>query len=245
MINFFGKIRQRLLTENEFSKYLLYAVGEIVLVVFGILIALSINNWNENQKNRSEEAKILKALKEEMVESKRRIDETIELQSLVVKRNVMLSDLLAGDIHLESVNLMPNIFNWGLLIFHRAEPVTGTYDGLIGAGKTVLIQNEELSRLLAEYSAEIKLGYEDHEYAMIIHRIILENTRAYNGPLIQVKYNDRKEEELKDAVEDLINDKSIVGLANKKQGIEKRRLVWQKSLSEQISKIIEIIDAEL
>ncbi|MRH99645.1 hypothetical protein GH721_03775 [Kriegella sp. EG-1] len=50
MIKFFRHIRQRLLSENKFSKYLLYAVGEIVLVVIGILIALSINNWNENRK---------------------------------------------------------------------------------------------------------------------------------------------------------------------------------------------------
>ena len=50
MIKFFRKIRQNLLSENKFSKYLLYAIGEIILVVIGILIALQINNWNENQK---------------------------------------------------------------------------------------------------------------------------------------------------------------------------------------------------
>ncbi len=50
MIKFFRKIRLQLLTENKVSKYLLYAVGEIVLVVIGILIALQINNWNEKRK---------------------------------------------------------------------------------------------------------------------------------------------------------------------------------------------------
>ncbi|MBT8316891.1 MAG: hypothetical protein HKP59_04645 [Lutibacter sp.] len=50
MIKFFRKIRQKMLTENKFSKYLLYAIGEIILVIIGILIALSINNWNENNK---------------------------------------------------------------------------------------------------------------------------------------------------------------------------------------------------
>ena len=47
MIKFFRKIRQRLLSENKFSKYLFYAIGEIVLVVIGILIALQVNNKNE------------------------------------------------------------------------------------------------------------------------------------------------------------------------------------------------------
>lgn len=49
MIKFFRKIRQRLLTENKFSKYLIYAIGEIILVVIGILIALQVNNWNEGR----------------------------------------------------------------------------------------------------------------------------------------------------------------------------------------------------
>ena len=54
MLRFFRQIRQRLLTENRFSKYLLYAVGEILLVVIGILIALQVDNWNENRKARRE-----------------------------------------------------------------------------------------------------------------------------------------------------------------------------------------------
>ncbi|NND93665.1 MAG: hypothetical protein HKN45_02305, partial [Flavobacteriales bacterium] len=59
MIKFFRHIRQRLLTENKFSKYLLYAVGEIVLVVIGILIALQINNWNEERKATRKERQAL------------------------------------------------------------------------------------------------------------------------------------------------------------------------------------------
>lgn len=50
MIKFFRRIRHKMLTENKFSKYLMYAIGEIILVVIGILIALSINNRNENKR---------------------------------------------------------------------------------------------------------------------------------------------------------------------------------------------------
>ncbi len=50
MIKFFRKIRQRMLNENKFSSYLVYAIGEILLVVIGILIALQINNRNESKK---------------------------------------------------------------------------------------------------------------------------------------------------------------------------------------------------
>lgn len=63
MINFFRKIRQKILSENRFSKYLIYAVGEIVLVMIGILLALQVNNWNEKKKNEDLEVAVLQELK--------------------------------------------------------------------------------------------------------------------------------------------------------------------------------------
>lgn len=66
MIKFFRRIRQKLLSESQFSKYLLYAIGEIVLVVIGILIALQINNWNESRKSRVRINQILKKVREEL-----------------------------------------------------------------------------------------------------------------------------------------------------------------------------------
>jgi cell division protein FtsL len=63
MIKFFRHIRKRLLSENRLGKYILYAVGEIFLVVIGILIALQINIWNEERKELAIEVKILKEMK--------------------------------------------------------------------------------------------------------------------------------------------------------------------------------------
>jgi len=62
MIKFFRHIRQNLIMENKTGKYLKYAIGEIILVVIGILIALSINNWNEFNKERKLEQKVLTEL---------------------------------------------------------------------------------------------------------------------------------------------------------------------------------------
>ncbi len=66
MIKFFRKIRQKLLSKSKFSQYLIYAIGEIVLVVIGILIALQINNWNAEQKTEKEEIGILNNLLESL-----------------------------------------------------------------------------------------------------------------------------------------------------------------------------------
>ncbi len=66
MIKFFRKIRQNLLSENKTGKYLKYAFGEIILVVIGILIALYINNWNENRLEKSELTNYFKQIKTEL-----------------------------------------------------------------------------------------------------------------------------------------------------------------------------------
>ena len=66
MIKFFRKIRQQLLSENKFTKYLIYAVGEIVLVVIGILIALSINNSNDAEKLRLKERVVLTQMQQNL-----------------------------------------------------------------------------------------------------------------------------------------------------------------------------------
>ena len=59
MIKFFRKIRQNLLMENKTGQYFKYAIGEILLVIIGILIALQINNWNELNKTEAFELKML------------------------------------------------------------------------------------------------------------------------------------------------------------------------------------------
>ena len=66
MIKFFRKIRKRLLAENKYNKYLIYATGEIALVMIGILLALQVNNWNEFQKDRKIEKQALENLVENM-----------------------------------------------------------------------------------------------------------------------------------------------------------------------------------
>ena len=67
MIKFFRHIRQRMIKENRVSKYLLYAIGEIVLVVIGILIALQINTWNQQRERNNQETIYLEDLKRDFL----------------------------------------------------------------------------------------------------------------------------------------------------------------------------------
>ena len=79
-----------MLVENKFSKYLIYAIGEIILVVIGILIALSINNWNEKNKNRKQESQILLQLKEEYQENLTELDLKISMRKEMLDASTRL-----------------------------------------------------------------------------------------------------------------------------------------------------------
>ena len=90
MINIFRKIRKNLLTENEFGKYLIYTIGEIILVVIGILIALQINNWNEEQKIEKEEISILNNLLENLYSAKEQSKSEI-LKEYQLKESLLIA----------------------------------------------------------------------------------------------------------------------------------------------------------
>ena len=92
MIPFFRKIRKTLADDNKPIKYLRYAIGEIVLVVIGILIALQINNWNEERKSSKLEIKILKELNNDLKTNLAEVDETFNTTN-----NRQLSTVLIFD----------------------------------------------------------------------------------------------------------------------------------------------------
>jgi len=66
MIKFFRYFRQAMVKENRVRKYMLYAIGEIVLVVIGILIALQLNNWNTERKAEIQEVSLLKEMRQNL-----------------------------------------------------------------------------------------------------------------------------------------------------------------------------------
>ena len=94
MLRFFRTLRHRLLTENRVSKYLLYAVGEIVLVVIGILIALQINNWNEARKRRVIEIEVYKEIFHELSETLLSIKDDLEDHLRNQKSNEIVNQVL-------------------------------------------------------------------------------------------------------------------------------------------------------
>ena len=77
MLKFFRRVRQKLIDEGNLKRYLMYAIGEILLVMIGILLALQVNNWNENRKDRRVENKLLIELKENLKVNYNRLEDEI------------------------------------------------------------------------------------------------------------------------------------------------------------------------
>ncbi len=103
MIKFFRNIRRRLLRENRFTRYLIYAIGEIILVVIGILIALQLNNLNERKKDREYSSVMLKEIYGDLVSDYNILYEGIEprlerkLNSLDTIKNYMATGIMPSD----------------------------------------------------------------------------------------------------------------------------------------------------
>ena len=181
--------------DNKPLKYMRYAIGEIVLVVIGILIALQINNWNESQSDKKKEIKLLRALQKEFQENSNRYMETIEEQKLVVNYCYSLVQCMEKkDISFKRDSIGLFIAR-GALNYYRAEPIMGTYEALTGSGDINLIDNESLKSNLASFSSEIIQGFEDETASMDLLSQLTHEFSATLEPLLSSKL--RKEYGLK------------------------------------------------
>ena len=150
MIKFFRKIRQKLLTENKFSKYLIYAIGEIVLVVIGILIALQINTWNNSQIDRNKEKLLLSELHEEFVNNKKQLTQVIQYHEksyLATKKFIEMFPINFNEIELDSIQKYYLNVGW----VYSFNPSNGVINSLINTSSFEIISNDNLRKLIISW----------------------------------------------------------------------------------------------
>lgn len=144
MINFFRSIRRILLNDNKTGKYLTYAIGEILLVVIGILIALSLNNWNDNQKNNREEILILNSLLDNLQLAKAQSEYNIEDEEILVSSLLFLLNYDSKSFNSINSELMDSVFYDGIWSLETDIPIFNSYADLKNTGKIGLIKNKDL-----------------------------------------------------------------------------------------------------
>lgn len=158
MIKFFRKIRYNLMEAGKMGKYFKYAIGEILLVVIGILIALQINNWNEERKKSIQGKEYIIEIYNDLnsdLNSLNRILTKLETNKITSKQ--ILEILESEDKFIADSSLfVSNVLNTNSVIDVRRND--RTWDELRSSGKISMIENDSLDKLLTEF-----YGYYDKQ----------------------------------------------------------------------------------
>jgi hypothetical protein len=168
MIKFFRRIRLDLMEKNKTGRYLKYAIGEIALVVIGILVALQINNWNESRKDNLRERAILIQIEEEYRANLAQLEAKMQMRSIVVNCGLRVLT------YMNTPKIIPR--DSVLLLLSRINN-DATFDpiqnDLISSGNIRLIKNNQLKSLLSSWSSDLIAVQEQEEMTqMLVHQII-------------------------------------------------------------------------
>ena len=192
MINFFKKIRKNLVNRGKTSKYFKYAIGEIILVVIGILIALQINNWNEERKNKILEYTYLENIKTDLSLN------ITELQQFITSRKkCIISSSIILDYFEQKKALNPNDFNRhaiDVMIWYPFQQHNNTYQELLNSGKLSLISNKTIKDYLQNMETsfkkvafvenEMQQDFERYLYDPFFNKVDLNTTfKNYNAQI--------------------------------------------------------------
>ena len=251
MLRFFRQIRQRLLASNRFSKYLLYAVGEILLVVIGILIALQIDNWNEAVKEKAQEKELLTNLLDDLRAAREQSARSIHVEELLI------ADLIrALNIHPDEGETPSSFYddeNIGPILwdFETNIPVIKSYAEIKNTGKTSLISNRELREAFT--NLEISL---DKLKNLVADRLTVQQLRIDEIAETQLNFlrifnssaselsvdlnNEPENDYLK-----LFQDPRIRNLFAMKLALTEDVLTFRHDLQNEIDLIIQMIETEI
>jgi hypothetical protein len=147
-MKFFRKIRQNLLIENKTGKYLKYAIGEIILVVIGILIAIQLNTFKNNNDKRNEEITHLENILSDLKQDQAELIKIIERR----KSKFESAKIMESYYHTKKVDNLNNYYsNWTNVLYWEAHnPSFITFKELINSGKLSSLSNEKIKQLLLQ-----------------------------------------------------------------------------------------------
>ncbi len=248
MIKFFRHIRQKLLMENKTSKYFKYAIGEIVLVVIGILIALQINNWNEKRKQNIQELYTLKQLKVEFQADSIKLARLLTLTEGKIKAVKGLSRLISEQ-KSDSLKLPVIFFTGEIIPFYDYSP---TYNELVNSGNLNMISNDTIKNVINDFInhnalvestiypniQQQKSAYKNHVFKYFNGDI--------NGQIWERKLSIKEMEALGSDYKGYVNDPETKKLLNVVlAGDSKFLFIGKKNISEKLNNVLQLLNNEL
>ncbi len=250
MIKLLRKIRQNFFLEEKYGKYLKYVTGEITLVVFGILIALQINNWNENRKARKLEVKLLIELKDDLRETKDDLLTDIEkAQQILTTTNTLYKAIIEYQISdIEPFKLSTGYILETSILF----PKLSAYRAIQSQG-IIIISNDSLRKKITDFyqlhlervtSAEVYLqNLNNNELKPYLNEYSTYGNTCQDCKDLYALYSDKPEMQLNLYLISSAEDKLVHMLKEKFNvftTLNRRYLELSKSIDE----IIDLIDRE-
>jgi len=163
MTRFFRNIRQKLAAENNVAKYLRYAIGEILLVVIGILIALQVNNWNEQRKQRNNELHYLRNLKNDLQLNIAEIDRYIANRDSRTESAKIVLEFFNGKPLADFDDFNRNALN--VYTWQEFFQIDNTFQELTNSGKLSIISSDSIKNNLFNLETLYqKLKYEEKHF---------------------------------------------------------------------------------
>lgn len=155
MLRFFRHIRKKLLEKNKIRTYLLYAIGEIFLVVIGILIALQVNNWNEARKEARTTEVILKNLYVDIQEDLENLESLKQMLSeRKANADYLLNIINSQGTIIDTTRTVVALTRVGWILNYT--PTFATYNEITNSGRLSLIESVELKKQLADYKSQVE-----------------------------------------------------------------------------------------
>ena len=246
--------------ENKTGKYIKYAFGEIILVVIGILIALQINNWNENRKDRIKEQVVLKQLQEDYQENLMQLEEKMTTRDKIIFSAIKLLKAFDQPNEVAHDSLVKNLAN----AFH--DP---TYDpiqnDLTSSSNLILIRNKRLKRLLSNWSSdvagviEIEVNWSktvNEEFAFILAELGLgrDVSNSFMNDSKHLWLLDKNEDSYKIEIgtsklsaplDEILTSRKLEGLLGNAITLNKAANLQSEALHNRIHEILDLIDAEI
>jgi hypothetical protein len=170
MIKLFRNIRQNLITENKKSKYFKYAIGEIILVVIGILIALQINNWNIERQNETIRKSFLVKLNAELEYNNNRLNGLSDMYNGILEQNLKLYDTLLEGLSLHNIETYLKAYTFNA---SRLNLSSSTFEQMKNTGNLHTLKSDTLLLTIETY---YKLCEREDFYIMAINERVSDNT---------------------------------------------------------------------
>jgi len=184
MLKIFRNIRKQFLREGKKVQYFKYAIGEIVLVVIGILIALSINNWNQEKTNRTEEQNYYKNIKRQLNQDKGEISGNVDYNNIYLQQYNYAINIIEKNDRTEIDSLAQITIN--LMKFSDFHRQSNIYETMVISGEIKLLKNKQIIERLQHleqtyiYMNKLESTHSEAVNSVIVPDIIVRMIKIFN-----------------------------------------------------------------